>query len=347
MTADTTGSTGTTDTTGSADLRARRLIAQLLAPAAARPTPTDLAGAASWMTAVQDQNAAAGRDALALRLGTDVYADPGTVSPADLAAAGIVRSWSQRGTHHLLPARDVRWITRLCSPRVQRASAQRRGRIGLTDTDVDRCRAALLAALAALPAGATLTRTQCYDVFRTAGVDPDGGRGPHLLRHFGGEGDIIQGAPADGDTFVLHDAVVTDPVELTGQDALRELGVRYFHSRGPATTADFAWWAGLTRTDAKQAAVLALATGTVIARTADDGRTLYLADWQADVTPGELAAAVSPDAPPLRLPGFDEYLLAYADRSDIVSPAVFAEVATKNGIFRPVTVHAGTVTGRW
>ncbi len=347
MTADTTGSTGTTDTPGSADLRARRLDAQPRAPAAARPTPTDLAGAASWMTAVQDQNAAAGRDALALRLGTDVYADPGTVSPADLAAAGIVRSWSQRGTHHLLPARDVRWITRLCSPRVQRASAQRRGRVGLTDDDVDRCREALLTALAALPAGATLTRTQCYDVFRTAGVDPDGGRGPHLLRHFGGEGDIIQGAPADGDTFVLHDAVVTDPVELTGQDALRELGVRYFHSRGPATTADFAWWAGLTRTDAKQAAVLALATGTVIARTADDGRTLYLADWQADVTPGELAAAVSPDAPPLRLPGFDEYLLAYADRSDIVSPAVFAEVATKNGIFRPVTVHAGTVTGRW
>ncbi|MDN5722522.1 MAG: hypothetical protein L0J74_01395 [Corynebacterium sp.] len=30
------------------------------------------------------------------------------LSPQDLADAGIVRSWSQRGTHHLLPARDVR-----------------------------------------------------------------------------------------------------------------------------------------------------------------------------------------------------------------------------------------------
>jgi hypothetical protein len=295
------------------------------------------------MTAVQDQNAAAGRDALALRLGTG----PGTVSPTDLATVGIVRSWSQRGTHHLLPARDVRWITLLCSPRVQRASAQRRRTLGLTDNDIDRCRDALLTALAALPAGATLTRTRCYDVFRAAGVDPDGGRGSHMLRHFGGEGDIIQGVPDEGDTFVLHDAVVDAPVDLTGQDALRELGVRYFRSRGPATTKDFAWWTGLTLTDAKKAAALATGTGRVIPRQTTDGRTMYLADWQADVTAEELAATVSPDAPPLHLPGFDEYLLAYADRSDIVTPAVFATVATKNGIFHPVEVCAGSVTGRW
>lgn len=90
-----------------ADLRARRLIA------------------------VQARNAAAGCEALALRTGAD------SLSPADLSAAGVVRSWSQRSTHHYLPARDVGWITLLCSPRVQRASAKRRGLLGLTDADVD------------------------------------------------------------------------------------------------------------------------------------------------------------------------------------------------------------------
>jgi hypothetical protein len=325
-----------TDTT---ELRARRLIAQLLAPSAARPEPGSLAETATWLTAVQAQNAAAGREALALRTGSD------SLSPADLTAAGVVRSWSQRGTHHYLPARDVRWITLLCSPRVQRASAKRRGQLGLTDADVELGRASLLDALAD---GTSLTRTQCYGVFRDAGVDPDGGRGPHMLRHFGGEGDIIQGVPAGREeTFVLHDVAVSDPVRLTGQDALGTLATRYFHSRGPATVKDFAWWTGVTVTDAKKGTALAVASGSVTEASADDGRTMYLADWQADVTAAELADAVSPEHADISLPAFDEYLMAYTDRSDIITPDVTVEVGpTKNGLVRPSVLRAGVVTGR-
>lgn len=324
--------------TSTDEIRARRLIAQLLAPSVARPSPVGLADTASWMTAVQAQNAAAGRDALALRTGAD------SLSPADLSAAGVVRSWSQRGTHHYLPARDVRWITRLCTPRVQRASAKRRAQLGLTDADVNHSRAALLEALTA---GASLTRAQCYGVFRDAGVDPDGGRGPHMLRHFGGEGDIIQGVPVGKEeTFVLHDIVVPDPVALTGQDALRELSARYFRSRGPAAVKDLAWWTGLTVTDAKRGTALAVASGAVIEASAGDGRTLYLADWQGDVTASELEDAVSPDRADLLLPAFDEYLLAYTDRADVITPEVFATVATPNGIFRPTMVREGQVTAR-
>lgn len=322
-----------------ADLRARRLIAQLLAPSAARPPLDSLAETSTWLTAVQAQNAAAGRETLALRTGAD------SLSPADLSAAGVVRSWSQRGTHHYLPARDVRWITLLCSPRVQRASAKRRGLLGLTDADVDLGRTSLLAALAD---GTSLTRTQCYGVFRDAGVDPDGGRGPHMLRHFGGEGDIIQGVPAGREeTFVLHDAAVSDPVDLTGEDALGALATRYFRSRGPATVKDFAWWTGLTVTDAKKGTALAVAAGAVIEASADDGRTMYLGDWQVDVTAAELADAVSPERADIPLPAFDEYLMAYTDRSDITTPSVTAEVGpTKNGLVHPSVLRAGVVTAR-
>ncbi|WP_417288928.1 winged helix DNA-binding domain-containing protein [Corynebacterium variabile] len=321
------------------DLRARRLIAQLLSPSAARPPLDSLAETATWLTAVQAQNAAAGREALALRTGAD------SLSPADLSAAGVVRSWSQRGTHHYLPARDVRWITLLCSPRVQRASAKRRGLLGLTDADVDLGRTALLAALAD---GTSLTRTQCYGVFRDAGVDPDGGRGPHMLRHFGGEGDIIQGVPAGREeTFVLHDAAVSDPVDLTGEDALRALATRYFRSRGPATVKDFAWWTGLTVTDAKKGTALAVAAGAVIEASAADGRTMYLGDWQVDVTAAERTDAVFPEHADIPLPAFDEYLMAYTDRSDIITPDVTAEVGpTKNGLVHPSVLRAGVVTAR-
>lgn len=321
------------------DLRARRLIAQLLSPSAARPPLDSLAETATWLTAVQAQNAAAGREALALRTGAD------SLSPADLSAAGVVRSWSQRGTHHYLPARDVRWITLLCSPRVQRASAKRRGLLGLTDADVDLSRTALLAALAD---GTSLTRTQCYGVFRDAGVDPVGGRGPHMLRHFGGEGDIIQGVPAGREeTFVLHDAAVSDPVDLTGEDALGALATRYFRSRGPATVKDFAWWTGLTVTDAKKGTALAVAAGAVIEASAADGRTMYLGDWQVDVTAAERTDAVSPEHADIPLPAFDEYLMAYTDRSDIITPDITAEVGpTKNGLVHPSVLRAGVVTAR-
>lgn len=325
------------------ELRARRLIAQLLAPSAARPTPTTLAEVASYLTAIQAQMAPSGRDALALRSGIA----PGRITAADLADASIVRSWSQRGTHHYLPLRDVRWVTLLCTPRVQRASEKRRGSLGLSNADVDRCRDAFFAATTV-----PITRTQAYEIFQGAGVDPEGGRGSHLLRHFGGEGDIVQGTPAGTqDTFIRLDVLNANrpeamPLNLTGDDALCELGVRYFRSRGPATAQDFAWWSGLTVTDAKRAAALACATGTVIA--ADNpGHTFFLADWQTDVSATEIAAAVDSHRHDLHLPAFDEYLMAYADRSAIVTPEITAIVGpTKNGLTYPCIVREGEIIGR-
>ncbi|MDN5684940.1 winged helix DNA-binding domain-containing protein [Corynebacterium glyciniphilum] len=333
-------------------LRGLRLIAQLLAPSHARPLPAapDIHAAAVHMLAMQSQNLRAGVTALGVRAG---------VTDLDIAAlddAGVVRSWSQRGTHHLLAAEDVRWMTRLCTPRVQAASKKRRGGLGLSDSDVDTCRTALLARLTAAPA--PLPRSEAYLVFAEAGVDPDGGRGPHMLRHFGGEGEIIQGprsiqsAGTEGasgagrseDTFVLHDAVVSHPRGLTGKDALRELAVRYYRSRGPATVKDLAWWSGLTLRDVRAATALALDTGAVVTVEAADGRTLHMADWQQDVTDAEVDSALGT---PRDLPAFDEYLLGYTDRSDVMTDTVAAEVGpTKNGLFHAFHVENGTVTGR-
>lgn len=331
-------------TTLSADrLRGLRLIAQLLAPSRARPLPegADIHAAATHMLAVQAQNLRAGVTALGLRAGVTDLAE------AALDDAGVVRSWSQRGTHHLLAAEEVRWMTRLCTPRVQAASEKRRSSLGLSDNDVDTCRTALLVRLAATPA--PLPRSEAYQVFAEAGVNPDGGRGPHMLRHFGGEGEIIQGSRSTGtgrseDTFVLHDAVVSQPRDLTGEDALRELAVRYYRSRGPATVKDLAWWSGLMLRNVRTATALALDTGAVVTLNAPDGRILHLADWQRDVTDAEVDNALST---PRDLPAFDEYLLGYTDRSDVMTDAVAVEVGpTKNGLFHAFHIEDGTVTGR-
>jgi hypothetical protein len=48
------------------------------------------------------------------------------------------------------------------------------------------------------------------------------------------------------------------------------------------------------------------------------------------------------------LPGFDEYMLGYKDRSDFLPAAHAHEIVPGgNGVFRPTIVHDGEVVGTW
>jgi hypothetical protein len=65
-------------------------------------------------------------------------------------------------------------------------------------------------------------------------------------------------------------------------------------------------------------------------------------------TPDRLAAARTEADGVLLLPGFDEFVLGYGDRTAVL-PAEFAEriVPGGNGMFRPTVVHRGQVVGTW
>jgi hypothetical protein len=75
-----------------------------------------------------------------------------------------------------------------------------------------------------------------------------------------------------------------------------------------------------------------------------DGREHLLAPETADL----LAACRAEAGGPFLLPGFDEFVLGYADRSCAVPPE-FADriVPGGNGVFRPTVVHGGRVLGTW
>ncbi len=75
-----------------------------------------------------------------------------------------------------------------------------------------------------------------------------------------------------------------------------------------------------------------------------DGTEHYL----DPATPDRLAAAVKEADGVLLLPGFDEYVLGYGDRTAVV-PAEHAQriVPGNNGMFRPTVVHRGQVVGTW
>jgi hypothetical protein len=117
-------------------------------------------------------------------------------------------------------------------------------------------------------------------------------------------------------------------------EALGLIALRYFRSHGPATVADLARWTGLTVRDCR--------TGVAVA-----GDALTTVDgMHVD------AALAGTDLPEiddwLALPGFDEFLLGYRDRSMMVDDAhKQAIVPGGNGVFQATVVRGGRVVGTW
>lgn len=312
------------------ELRARRLIAQGLAPSAAAPTLDSAAAVTTHLLALQGQNYRAGIRAIALRSSLD---DAAVLAAVDKHE--VVRGWPQRGTLHFMPAEDVRWMMSLCGRRIERSLARWSELMGLAPAAVDEARAAFHEELKGRDLHNPLPRVEAYGVLAAAGVDPGEGRGPHLMRAFGGEGHVVQGPRAGAqDTFMHVDQLPVAQREVA--DPLEEMGTRYARSHGPVNAKDLVWWAGLTVRQSR--AALGAARGVIAW-----GEDYVMADWQADVTAGELAEALDRE---YTLPAFDEILLGYADKSLILADEHRPHVLTKNGLSWPFTMANGVVTGR-
>lgn len=313
--------------TTTAQLRTERLRSHLLTA----PAPS-LAETAGHMLAVQSQEFWGGRWALASRTRgaptitqVDALFDDGT----------LVRAWTQRGTLHIVPARDFEWMLQVTAARQLQSAAPRYRELGL---DIEVLAGVERAVRAALRGGNALTRAELFEVLSRIGVDPAGQRGAHAVGHLAMRGIICQGpvvARADGvsreQRFVLVEEHITDA--HAPADPAAELFARYIDGHGPATVADFAWWSGLTLTASRAAAAAAADRVDEI----DDGV------FQAPTRPRRRAV---PDVQALA--SFEEYYISYADRS-IAGPAErFAEVGPgKNGMVRPILLAEGQIVGTW
>ncbi|WP_138761148.1 winged helix DNA-binding domain-containing protein [Modestobacter altitudinis] len=313
------------------ELSLLRMAAQrLVGPRA--PSPAE---AVRWLTAVQAQDLPGALTSVALRT------DGGTRAAVTAALDGgeVVRSWPMRGTLHLTAAEDLPWMLALLGPKVLAGAAGRRATVGLGDDDVARAREV---ALASLTGGRRLGRADLVAALAAGGVPTEGQRGYHLLWWLAQSGLTCLGPTVDGDQqFVLLDEWVPAPRRLERDEALGELALRFFASHGPATVKDLVRWAGVLVRDVK--AGLAVAAPR-LERLEVDGTE----HWMDPATPDRLAAARSEAEDVLLLPGFDELVLGYADRSCTV-PAAFAEriVPGNNGMFRATAVSAGTAVGVW
>ncbi|WP_166784015.1 winged helix DNA-binding domain-containing protein [Cryobacterium suzukii] len=286
---------------------------------------------AERMLAVQAQDYPAGQWALGVR-------SPGTTLDdvqAVISAGEIVRSWPMRGTLHFVPARELGWMQGLTTPRLLAKTRTINERSGLDTVVLERAREA---AINALTGHKQLSRAEFMEMLRAAGLSTEGQRGYHTIAHLALTGTLCWGRQVGTQQgLVLLDEWVPNPRRLEHDEALGELVYRYFLGHGPATLVDFAWWSQLTVADSK--------TGLAVAR---NRLTEVQVDGAAYFMAAETADAAPQHTPVLALPGFDEYLLGYRDRSHVISTDELVRVVPGlNGIFLPLVVTNGRVVGTW
>lgn len=299
-------------------------LAQLRLLPAATGTITDLV---AHLGAVQAQDYGQARRALGVRL-------PGTTAvqvETALQQQTVMRCWLFRGTLHLVLPEDLRWMNQLAQPPVRQVLETQLQQAGI-DSATQQKSLRLLETLLPQP----LARTAIAHAFAEARLPATGQAFRQLLHYATSLGLICHGARVGNDeSFVLLDAAVATSPKLLREEALARLALRYFGSRGPATETDLARWAGIPLRDARSG-IAAAGRQLQAVRFADE--TYWLSAAAVDAAPAEST---------LLLPGFDEYILGYKDRSLFLDPARAAEVVSPNGLFSPVLLLDGKVCGKW
>jgi hypothetical protein len=218
------------------DIARRRLLNErLVGPALT--TPADVV---SWLGAVQSQDYAGAKWAVAQRARGCSDRD------VELACdrGDIVRTHVMRPTWHFVAPADARWMLELTAPRVHAANAYYYRKLELSPRTFERSNAALALAL---EGGKHLTRVELARALAGAGIRAEGVRLAYLLMRAELDALICNGSRRGKQfTYALFDERVPRAAPLARDEALAELTRRYFTSHGPATVQDFAWWSGLT-----------------------------------------------------------------------------------------------------
>ncbi|MEO8540354.1 MAG: winged helix DNA-binding domain-containing protein [bacterium] len=283
-----------------------------------------------WMGAIQAQDFGAAQWAIGLRtLGV-------TVSDIDSAIERreIIRTWPMRGTLHFISPELVRPVLRLCAPRVFQRSAARFRQLEIDDDVLKRARK--LVAYHIREHGPR-TRAELYAAFDADGLKPDGQRGIHILGQLSREAVLCHGSHRGKQpTFVLLDEWSPETAAMDDRGTLVELAARYFSSHGPATVHDFAWWSNLKVAEARSA----------LEANKAELENVEFAGKQYWFSP---AAVTETDGRMRLLPGFDEFVLGYTDRTPALSTEQMARIVPgDNGMFMPAVVDAdGGVAGTW
>jgi hypothetical protein len=292
-----------------------------------RKTPKEVV---AWLGAVQAQDFGMAKWALGIRL---PGCTEGTVDEA-FNRGQILRTHVMRPTWHFVTPENIRWMLALSADRIKASAKSRDRELEITETLY---RQTSLLIQKALEGHKQLTREELGGELEKANIGINTARLYHILMRAEVEGVVCSGAlKGKTHTYALLDERVP-PVPPAGrEEALARLAGIYFTSHSPATLQDFAWWSGLSLTEAR-IGLNAVQTDFFAEKTA--GETYWIASVPAGVPAAEASVHL--------LPAFDEYIIGYRNRSAVLSSENFSKAVSSNGVFRPAILVNGIVAGLW
>jgi hypothetical protein len=296
-----------------------------------RPTFADPVQPVSHMGAVQGQDLEMCKWAVGMRLMA-----PSLVAVREaIDSARIVRLHIMRPTWHLVAAEDVRWILSVNQKRLRATYMTYWGKhFEIGESEIARFHDAGARVLAGTDG---LTMQEVTAALNEAGEDWHIDQVKMMLTVGEVEGFICNGRQRGRkNTYALFDERVPASAEIPREEALARLATAYFRSHSPASKEDFEWWSGLSGTEVR--AAMEAIRGELIADHYE-GQKLFIHT--------SLAEGGAVDDEVHLLPPYDEYLIAYRDRSHVLEAAHTAKAHNGFGIFHTVIMHRGRIVGNW
>ncbi|MDR3218167.1 MAG: winged helix DNA-binding domain-containing protein [Dysgonamonadaceae bacterium] len=284
----------------------------------------------SWMGAMQAQDYNMAKLAIGVRL-------PGSTDKLIEEAYNkgeILRTHVMRPTWHFVTPEDIRGMLRLSADKIKSSSRSRDRDLGITEALYEKSNRLIRKTL---EGDKHLTRKELAVVFNKAGLSADTACMTHFMMRAEVEALVCSGRMQGKEhTYTLLEERVPSCPLPTKEEALAKLARNYFSSHCPATIQDFVWWSGLSLSEAKTG-LEAVKQDFFTEKIKE--QTYWIAQSFGNNPPAEDSTFL--------LPAFDEYIIAYRDRTAVLPSANHSKAVSSNGIFRPVIIVNGQVVGVW
>jgi len=284
----------------------------------------------SHLGAVQAQDFTAAKWALGLRIKDSTDED---IERA-FNRGEILRTHIMRPTWHFVVPEDIRWMLELTAPRVKALLVNSNQKLGLDAALFEKSNSIIAEAL---EGNNYLTRQELKGLLANQGIKTNVQALAHILMWAELEG-LISSGPRLGKqfTYTLLEERVKKAKKLSREQALAKLAFNYFTGHGPAQVKDFSWWSGLTIKDSRAALDL---LEPKLEQAKLDGKT-YWFSAHTNAIPQKLPNA-------FLLSIYDEYIIAYKDRSDISEARDIERMISAGNALTSVIILNGKVAGTW
>lgn len=246
----------------------------------------------------------------------------------------IIRIHLMRPTWHFVSSSDIYWMLELTAPQIKSALRYRNKELELNEKILGKCNKIIETALLS---GGNLTREELVGVLNKNKIKTENNRASHIFLNAELDGLMCSGRIKNGkQTYALLNKRVPEVKTLKRDDAIGKLAVKYFLSRGPASLEDFVWWSGLPVKDARKGLEMVKHR---LAALEINSKKYWLPDSFEEPASHKNHVYI--------LPAFDEFILSYKDRGAIIDMNNRKNAVSNNGVFRPVILVNGKISGVW